>query len=327
MQKLYSFARLAFCALSVFITTGSFGQAPPPPPTIPKSVKISDFSLFAGNANNFSTDSTKYGITFFSVGKVFSGNVGSRGLIQLDFNNQISGNIYSDHRIRFGDNDQITGDVIANNITGSAAPALQSGNLANFPNTYKNVAIQGNIVLPTNAIISGQVSQPQGSTYTGPTPAQGRYVGGFANVPMPVMPPITSFNSGGATINTTTTLRPGSYESIQLGGGQTVTFAGPGDYFFDSIRNSNSNGSNTFNYDFLNTSTGLIRIFVKRNAELGQIQTTTAGGDGSRIYTEVQGVAVPGRNNSFTIDGQSGGSNWKGTVWAPNGGIYIGTSY
>jgi hypothetical protein len=316
-----------YLALTLLISSNVHGQNTAPPPVIPQNVKISDFSLFAGSSDLFNSDPAVYGITFFSVGKVYSGDVGSRGLIQLDFNNQISGNVYSNHRIKFGDNDQITGNVIANNFTNSQLPALESGNLANYPNTYKNLAIQGDIVLPANAIITGQISHPAGSSYTGPTPQQGRFTGSFGDVPMPVMPGTTSFNPGGVTINTTITISPGSYEAIQLGGGQTVTFAGPGDYFFDSIRNSNNGGINDFKFDFLNTSTGLIRIFVKRNAELGQIQTTTVGGDASRIYTEVQGVAVPGRMNSFTIDGQSGGSNWKGTVWAPNAGIYIGTTY
>ncbi|GEO08970.1 hypothetical protein SAE01_14660 [Segetibacter aerophilus] len=292
---------------------------------IPQTVKISDFSLFAGSNNNLPADSSNYGITFFSVGKVFSGNVGSRGLIQLDYNNQIYGNVYSNHRITLGDTGQIYGNIIANNFTGSAAPAIVSNNTST--NTFQNVIAQGNISLNINNSVKGQVSIPQANTYTGPTPQGGTYKGSFGNVPMPVMPLISPFNPGSGVINTTTTISPGSYKSIELSGGQTVTFAGPGDYYFDSIRNLNTGGPNIFNYDFLNTSTGLIRIIILQHAELGQIQTTTAGGDGSRIYTEVQGVGVSGRRNSFTIDGQPGGSNWKGTVWAPYGGIYIGTSY
>jgi hypothetical protein len=329
MGKFYSILRsVLFCVLALLVSEASYGQPSggAPPPVIPQNVKISDFSLFAGSSNTFSTDSTVYGITFFSVVKVFSGDVGSRGLIQTDFNNQISGNIYSDHRIRFGDNDQVTGNVIANNVTGSNAPALVSGNFA--VNTFNNLAIQGNIVLPANNVISGQVSQPLGSSYNGPVPQQGSYAGSFGNVPMPVMPPVTAFNAGSGTLNTTSIITPGSYEAIQLNAGETLTFAGPGDYFFDSIRNLNTGAPCVFNFDFLNTSTGLIRIFVKRNAELGRITATTVnGGDASRIYTEVQGVAVPGRMNSFIIDGDVSGSKWLGTVWAPNGGIYIGTSY
>ena len=92
MRKFYFYKRLLlFFASTLLISSTIYGQITAPAPVIPTSTKISNYSLFAGNSNNFSTDSTKYGITFFSVVKVFSGDVGSRGQIQLDLTTRYLG--------------------------------------------------------------------------------------------------------------------------------------------------------------------------------------------------------------------------------------------
>ena len=86
--------------------------------------------------------------------------------------------------------------------------------------------------------------------------------------------------------------------------------------------------TNKFVFDFKNTTTGTINIFVIKDARLGKLSVSTKNGNfPSRIYTEVHGDGSG--CDGFAIELQSPdvmpSSNyvWLGNIWAPNSGINV----
>lgn len=198
--------------------------------------------------------------------------------------------------------------------------------------TGSSVSVGGNIdaygsILIGGGSVSGQVTHPAGTTYSGPRPGGGN-VTGSPNIPVvPAFPANVTFQAlGGQDIMYGMSLMPGTYGNIKLGGRQTLVFSEPGTYIFQSVTNSGS--ANDFVFDFNTMPTGNFRIYIEGDAQLGKISASFKNGGGAdRIFTEVHGNGSARGGVAFNIDNGSSGkaSKWLGMVWVPDGDISIGS--
>ncbi|MCZ2397905.1 MAG: hypothetical protein LC100_15355, partial [Chitinophagales bacterium] len=164
------------------------------------------------------------------------------------------------------------------------------------------------------------------TTYTGPVPGGGEFIKA-PNLPvLPGFPAIMAFSATGPDVTKGTAIIPGNYGNMALNGKQTLTFSGPGDYYFKSISNKNSNN---LVFDFQNSVSGNIRIFVVGDVDLGKNTSSIInGGSPSRIFMEIHGNGTTSSINTFAFTISNGASNstsWLGTVWAPYAAINIGS--
>ena len=143
------------------------------------------------------------------------------------------------------------------------------------------------------------------------------------------MPAITNFPKVGTTnITSSQTLKPGAYGDIALGNNEKIIFSGTGAYVFNSINNS---GNNSFVFDFQNDPKGAIKIYVYGDVNLNKVNASTInGGDATRIFSETHGKGSSSSGNiGWNIANGSPGKGstvkWLGTIWAPYGGINIGS--
>ena len=191
--------------------------------------------------------------------------------------------------------------------------------------------MNGNILISkyNNSIVDGKVTHPAGTFYNGPLPTGGE-VTGTPQIPiLPPNAPITKFKPAGKTdIIQSQTITPGAYGAIKLNGNGTITFSGPGVYIFSSI--ANGGDINKFVFDFAGNDEGVFQLYVHGDVRLGKFQAILKnGGSASRIYAETHGN---GKSCSFgdyawTMDNSTQvNSEWKGTVYAPYGGINIGSN-
>ncbi len=249
-----------------------------------------------------------------------TGAIGSYTLIQSTGNASTGGSLYSNGKINLSNNNTIAGRVVAankNNVSGTIFQATSGVNIGG------NVDVNGNIVLAGGSI-AGKVTQSSG-TYSGPTPALGYFPNTAISAPaLPAMPSIKAINIGTVTTDYSNnkSIGPGTYRNITFSGNKTLTFSGTGDYYFNSITLTSNN---TFVFDFLGSTTGIIRIYVLGNMYLDKIGTTIKnGGSENRIFTETNGNTSA---FAFTISNGSGAtpSRWAGTVWAPYSGINLGS--
>ncbi len=256
-----------------------------------QQLKINDFALFGGNGNCpggpglFKPSSPGCGVIIGAGAKIQGGSIGSYSYVQGTSAINISGNIYSGGTINFGSLDTVSGRMTAANSSSSNGKIFQAGLGSRF---LGNIDIKGNIFI-LGGIVQGKVTHPAGTTYSGPAPAGGN-VTGLAPLPgLPVMPAITSFPAAGSVnITSSKTITPGSYGNINLSGGQTITFSGPGVYVFNTIRNTGLQ-INTFNFDF-KSSAGNIQIYVYGDVDVNILnENFLNGGDASRIYLETHG--------------------------------------
>ena len=171
------------------------------------------------------------------------------------------------------------------------------------------------------------VPAPTSTNYSGPAPTGGT-TNTFTLPILPAMPANTAFDNqlGTSNITGTQTISPGKYKKLALTGGKTLTFNGPGNYIFYNIDNAST--TNKFVFDFKNTTTGTINIFVIKDARLGKLSVSTKNGNfPSRIYTEVHGDGSGCDGYSVELQSPdvmpSGGYIWLGNVWAPNSGINV----
>ena len=178
------------------------------------------------------------------------------------------------------------------------------------------------------AKVSGKVTHPAGTTYTGPLPGGGNITGTPALPVLPAMPAITSFPAFGSTnITASGTIIPGEYGDLALPGNKTLTLSGTGVYVFKSVRNTGS--LNNLVFDFKNDPSGTIKIYIDGDADFYKVNAALVnGGSAARIYTEVHGngSTCSDKSTAFKITSNVLGtaSKWLGTVWAPNGAINIG---
>ena len=297
-----------------------------------QQLNISDFVLFGGNGNcpsgsgQATPPSPGCALQIGSSTSIQGGSIGSFNLVKSTGTASVTGNIYSGGTVVLANSNTVNGKITAANTLNSTATILFVGSGALLGG---NIDVKGKITVG-GGTVSGRVTHPTGTTYTGPTPGGGNVTGTPTLPTLPQMPAITSFQAYGSTnVTSTQTLSPGTYCSMTLSGNKTVTFSGPGIYVFKSIKNTGSNNSFVFNFN--NSATGTIKIYVHGDIDLGKVTATLLnGGSASRIYTETHGTGSSCSSGaySFVIANGSSASNcskWLGTVWAPYAGINIGS--
>jgi len=293
-------------------------------PSSAQQLRISDFVLFAGNGSVAGSQSPVpsgpgYAVQLSSSTTINGGRIGSAVLVKTTGNSAITGSIHSKGRVELANSNLVTGSISAENN------GIQSGNSVVIGSSLSlagNIDANGNITIG-GGTISGYVQHPQGTSYTGPQPGGGEIIGPPALPSIPALPgPANLSPAGNANISGTQSITPGAYGQIALTGNKTLTFSGPGNYYFQSINNTGN--SNTFRYDFLNSAAGTIRIYVHGNINLGKFTNTLVnGGNPSRIFIETHGAGPV----AFSISNGSGGSGSRlsGNIYAPYAAISMGS--
>ncbi|MDQ6888913.1 MAG: hypothetical protein M3Z56_01340, partial [Bacteroidota bacterium] len=277
-----------------------------------QQLKFSDFVLFGGS-----------GVSISSSANINGGSVGSFTAITAADNDSIKSNINSGGKIQLSNNNTVTGNITAANSNGLKGIIFSAGASSNIGG---NIDVNGNIRI-AGGTVSGTVTHPAGTTYTGPTPAGGNITGTPSLPVLPNLPAPVNFPRAGSTdITSSATITPGAYGNIMLSGKQTLTLSGTGVYTFKSIKNSGS--INTINFDFKNAGTGTFKIYIYNNADLNKSAAVLInGGSESRVYTEVHGKgANTATGAAFIIANGSSSTElkWLGTVYATSGSISIG---
>ena len=201
---------------------------------------ISDFVLFGGTISvlpgQTAPASPGYSVQIGSSSNVQGGFIGSFKLVKSTGTAIVNGNIHSGGIVELANSNTVTGKITAANSTASTGLVLSVGSKTNI---VGNIDVKGNISIG-GGTVSGRVTHPAGTTYSGPVPAGGN-ITGIPQLPvLPVMPPITSFQPYQQLpdINSTQAILPGAYDDIKLTGNKTLTFSGTGIYVFHQIENS-----------------------------------------------------------------------------------------
>ena len=272
-----------------------------------------------------------YGVQFGFSTNIQGGSVGSYKLVKSVGNmtagtSALKTNIYSGGTIVLANSNAVTGNIAAGiyNTPFAAGTIFSAGTSENF---IGNININGNIVIG-GGTVTGTVTNPVGTTYQlGAVIIAGT---GTPTLPiLPQMPAVRSYSAGSTNV-TGGTINPGSYGSLSVGNIGTVTLSGPGTYIFQSISTSGPNSS--IIYDFKNTATGNIIVYVVGDVNLNKTAVRIInGGDATRIYTEVHGTGstnTADKTASFIMSNGSNGtgnvSGWFGSVWAPYAAIKVG---
>jgi hypothetical protein len=314
MQHLSSRLVRTICTLLVICTAYSASA---------QNLKLTDFAIWGGGASPNPYNSAQ-GVFINNTANI-QGNIGSNHLVSIVNNFKLTGNIYSGNNVVIKNGATITGNIFANRMGTAVSPTISggtnfvlAGNLtANGKTTLSSGSVTGTVAVPT----------PTNTNYTGPLPS-GNVIAASVFPTMPSMPNNTPFDNqvGTVILTTTQTISPGVFRKLALTGSKTLTFNGPGNYIFYEIDNGTT--TNNLIFDFNNSSTGTINIFIIKDARWGLLSVKTVNGNfPSRIYTEVHGNGSTFGGNSFDLKGPNsipaGSSVWLGNVWAPNGGISI----
>jgi hypothetical protein len=221
--------------------------------------------------------------------------------------------IYGENGVTIGFESDIVGLVGGRNndpVAGNTAVRLNGGAIVEG-----DVRSGGNVNLQNNAVITGTLYRPAGTSLT---LNAGSSIGTslFPVDPMlPTLPPPTPITcpTGGPNKSggngQSLTLTPGSYGALSYGGGFALTLSGGGSYFFDSIEAGN--GST------LTITQPGTKVFVCGQAHWGGLKITTPTSSPCDFYIEVQATGM----NAFEVGGDS---DIIGDVFAPNGEIHIG---
>ncbi len=288
-----------------------------------QTLPISNYVLFsgAGGAGTTTPPSPGYGVHLGSPCIVVNGSVGSNRLVKTSGSGNFGGNINSGGTIILSGSNTVSGKITAANSYSSTGTILSIGTGANLSG---NIDVNGNVVV-SSGTVSGKVTHPVGTTYTGPIPGGGNVTGAPTLPTLPSLPTPMVFPSAGITnITTSTTLTPGAYGNVALSNNQVLTLNGPGVYVFNSINNGNNC---SFVYNFNNTSSGDFLIYVHQDVYLGKFSGVIANGGGAnRIYCEIHGTGSVG-GNAITINNGTASSHtkWLGTVYAPYAAINFGS--
>lgn len=292
-----------------------------------QQLKLTDFVIFAGqnppSLNNVTSPASPgFAVNIGSATTISGGHIGSYNLVNSTGNSALSCDINSGGIINLANGTTVKGNITAQNQNKLSGVVLSMGSNEYVQN---NIAAAGNITIG-GGTIAGSVTHPQGTTYTGPVPGGGEFIQTPSLPTLPNLPPVINFSATGSDITKGQTIAPGNYGNLKLNGNQTITFSGPGDYYFKSIHNKSSN---YLVFDFKNTSAGNIRIFVAGDADLDKNTSSIInGGSASRILIEVLGNGTTTSINTFAFiisNGSSNSSSWMGTVWAPYAAISIGS--
>lgn len=298
--------------------------------TSPQVLKLSDFAIWGG-----SSSATSYNIfegVFIGEKALIKGNIGSNHLVFAKEKLTLNGNIFSGNGVLLKQSAKINGNITANK---TALNCIEYVIGADIKSDFKgDITGKGKIFLKTGSgsnasFVRGKVAVPAPTKnyYSGPVPAGGS-VNVFTLPVLPSMPTLTPFDkqAGTTNITSTKTISPGKFRKLALTGGKTLTFSGPGNYIFNEIDNGNT--SNKFVFDFKNSTSGAINIFIVKDARMGKLSVSTKNGNfPSRIYTEVHGNGSTCGGFSFELQGPtsmpSANYVWLGNVWAPNAGISV----
>lgn len=296
-----------------------------------QQLNIRDFVLFGGSGNcpvpnPVNPNFPGCGVQIGTSGTVNGGKIGSYKLVRTTGNAVINADLHSAGEIVLSNSNTINGNIYAGDQAATSNLILQAG--SNF--SVNNVFVNGSSSV-SGGVINGFLIHPSGTTYTGPVPAGSEIIGNPTIPVMPNLPGVTNFPAAGTTnVTNTQTVQPFPvvYDALTLNGGKTVTFSGTGDYVFSRIKNTGNN--NKFVFDFQNNPNGYIRVFVHGDVDLYKINAEIInGGSASRILMEVHGTgSTQGGNYSWMLTNGASGNNqsvWYGTVWAPYGGINVGS--
>ena len=295
-----------------------------------QQLSISDFVLFGGNIlcpagpGQQAPAAPGCGVILGSSTNIQQGSIGSYRFITSTGNATINTNLYSGGTIQLANSNTVTGKITAANNAGLTGNVISIGSGGLLSG---NIDANGSIVVG-GGTVTGRVTHPTGTTYTGPAPDAGNVIGTPALPVLPAMPVINNFPAAGSVnISINKTITPGSYGNVTLGGNKTLTLSGPGVYIFNSIKNSGT--TNNFVFDFKNSTTGTFKIYIIADVDLNKVLATTInGGSANRIYAETHGngsTSAAGNIAWNIANGSAGGSSkWLGSVWAPYAGINIG---
>jgi cytoskeletal protein CcmA (bactofilin family) len=287
---------------------------------------LSEYVLFAGFGQQstgvkFTVPSSPGQGIILGSGANISGDIGSHNLLQTTGSAIFKGNLNSGGTLILSNNNSITGNLTVGNSKRSNGDILFAGSNTSITG---NIDANGNVKI-SSGLFNGQLSQPAGSSYSGPEPTSRSTQ---LNIPvLPGLPVITSFTAGNNNISNSRSIDSGKYGNLSLGGGRIVTFSTTGDYYFKSIRNSGT--FNKFVFDFTKDPKGIIRIFVEGDANLNKMNVDIINGSPSQIYLETHGNGSANAGFAFNLSpGSSGGgrfSEWYGTVFAPYAAIKVGS--
>lgn len=289
---------------------------------------LSDYVMLAGSggAGTTAPGALGYGIIMNGGTNISGGYLGANSMIKTTSSASINANIFSNGLVNLSSSSIVSGRITAANIGGLSGNILTTGTGVQLTG---NIDVNGNIFVGGGAV-SGNVTHPLGTTYTGPTPGAN-----ITDTPIfptiPSLPAITVFPTVGTTnITNTSTLSPGSYGNLTLSGTKTITFNGPGVYVFNSV---NLTQKNSFVFNFQNSATGVIKIYVYGDMKLDKIATSLLnGGSASRIFYESHGngLSSPTGKDAIVISNApavvGGYTPFHGTVWAPYAAVSIGSS-
>src|SRR5688572_13280325 len=319
---------LALCITSacLLMSISSFSQ----------QLNIRDFVLFGGNATcpspNQSTPlSPGCGVQIGTSGSVINGKIGSYHLIKTTGNAVLTSDIHSAGRIELANSNTVNGYITVGTSTATSNLLLQAG--SNF-SVSGNVYVNGSATV-SGGILNGFLMHPPEATYTGPKP-QNDEISQKPGLPvLPNLPPVSQFPAAGLDkITNTTRVKPYEdqnqvYGEMALNGSKTVTFIRPGTYVFKNIKNTGN--ANKFVFDFKLNPTGIFKIYVHGDVDLAKLSVEMInGGSASQVFMEVHGTGSTSPNGTYAwmITNGASGSNqsvWNGTVWAPYGGINVGS--
>ncbi|HLG34877.1 MAG TPA: hypothetical protein VI757_08370, partial [Bacteroidia bacterium] len=286
---------------------------------------LSDYVMFSGNggAGTTAPGSAGYGVFFGSSSTITGGAIGSDELVQTTGGANLTTAIYSGGKIILANGNSVSGPISAANTASASGTILSVGSNAVLSGV---INVNGNIEVQSGTV-SGPVTHPVGTTYSGPVPTAGEIIGIPTFPVLPTYPAATVFPAAGSTnITNTTSISPGNYGNVTFANNKTLTLNGTGVYVFNSITMS---GNNNFIYNFQNQSVGVFKIYVHGNAFLGKFNASlTNGGNSTRIYWEVQGAGSSGSDAVTIANGSSGGNGsvkFIGSINAYNAGILLGS--
>jgi hypothetical protein len=271
------------------------------------------------------------------AGSVINGNVGSYHFVEANGGVTINGNIYSGGRVNLANGNKVVkvtaanGDNEADPIFNTGSSLLLSGDIiVNGKVNINGGSVLGNVLVPflpadypaTNPVPGGTLQANGGPIGSPPLPV------------LPVMPPITDISdscdkaalSAEHIVSGNFVIDPGVHgDIISNNGPLTVTFNGPGDYYFSRIA-MGQGGTHTFIFDYSNAVPGGINIYICGDVHTGTLATQFIGAtsqDSCNVYWETHGTgAQNGGIYSFIIET---GSHFYGKVWAPYAGILVGS--
>ncbi|MBL0343064.1 MAG: hypothetical protein IPP71_20660 [Bacteroidetes bacterium] len=142
-----------------------------------QNLPITDFVLFGGNGTSPAgatvPASPGYVVQIGSSSSVTGGAIGSYVLVCTTGPVSLGGNVNSGGKVALANSNTVTGKVTAANSANLTGTIFSSGSSSNISG---NIDVKGNVVV-SGGTVSGAVTHPTGTTYTGPYPVGGNIIG------------------------------------------------------------------------------------------------------------------------------------------------------